>query len=115
MQNITISGNLTGDARVLQDQNGKEYMSFRVAVNETRRGEKTSTCCGVTAVRAGVLDYLKKGQGVIVSGHLSSSCVEKDGKTFTNVDVFARDLELTGQPRGSSGGGGTPMCIDFGL
>ena len=25
MQNITISGNLTGDARVLQDQNGKEY------------------------------------------------------------------------------------------
>ena len=43
MQNITISGNLTGDARVLQDQNGKEYMSFRVAVNDTRKGEKTST------------------------------------------------------------------------
>ena len=79
MQNITISGNLTGDARVLQDQNGKEYMSFRVAVND-----------------------IKKGQGVIVSGHLSVSFVEKDGKTFTNIDVFARDLELTGQPRGNA-------------
>ena len=102
MQNITISGNLTGDARVLQDQNGKEYMSFRVAVNDTRKGEKTSTFYDVTAVRTGVLDYLKKVQGVIVSGHLSISFVEKDGKTFTNVDVFARDLELTGQPRGNA-------------
>ena len=56
MQNITISGNLTGDARVLQDQNGKEYMSFRVAVNDTRKGEKTSTFYDVTAVRTGGLD-----------------------------------------------------------
>ena len=56
----------------------------------------------MTAVRTGVLDYLKKGQGVIVSGHLSVSFVEKDGKTFTNIDVFARDLELTGQPRGNA-------------
>ena len=63
---------------------------------------KTSTFYDVTAVRTGVLDYLKKGQGVIVSGHLSVSFVEKDGKTFTNIDVVARDLELTGQPRGNS-------------
>ena len=65
MQNITISGNLTGDARVLQDQNGKEYMSFRVAVNDTRKGEKTSTFYDVTAVRTGVLDYLKKAAGAL--------------------------------------------------
>ena len=60
---------------MLQDQNGKEYMSFRVAVNDTRKGEKTSTFYDVTAVRTGVLDYLKKGQGVIVSCHLSISFV----------------------------------------
>ena len=34
MQIIIISGNLTSDARIAHDQNGKEFMSFRVAVNE---------------------------------------------------------------------------------
>lgn len=103
MQNITISGNLTGDARLLQDQsNGKEYMSFRVAVNDTHKGEKTTTYYDVTATRTGVFDYLKKGQGVIISGHITISSAEKDGKTFTNLDIFARDLELTGQPKSSN-------------
>ena len=38
MQNITISGNLISDARLFNDQSGKEYMSFRVAVNDIRKG-----------------------------------------------------------------------------
>ena len=103
MQNITISGNITGDARLLQDQgSGKEYMSFRVAVNDTHKGEKTTTFYDVTATKTGVFDYLKKGQGVIVSGHITISAFEKEGKTYTNLDIFARDLELTGQPKSAN-------------
>lgn len=97
MQIITISGNLTADASALVDQSGKEYISFKVAVNEVRKGEKSATFYDVTAPKTGVFDYLKKGQGVIVCGSLSISVVEKDDKTFTNIRVFAREVELVGQ------------------
>ena len=102
MQNITISGNLISDARLFNDQSGKEYMSFRVAVNDIRKGEKNTTYYDVTASKTGVMDYLKKGQGVIVSGKLTIEAIDKDGKAFVNINVFARDLELYGQQRANA-------------
>jgi len=99
MQNITISGNLTADAKAFQDQNGRDFMSFHVAVNDMHKGEKTSTFYDVIAPKTGVFDYLKKGQGVIVSGPLTISTTDKDGKSYTNINVYARDLELSGSPR----------------
>ena len=100
MQNITISGNLISDARLFNDQSGKEY--FRVAVNDIRKGEKNTTYYDVTASKTGVMDYLKKGQGVIVSGKLTIEAIDKDGKSFVNINVFARDLELYGQQRANA-------------
>ena len=102
MQNITISGNLISDARLFNDQSGKEYMSFRVAVNDIRKGEKNTTYYDVTASKTGVMDYLKKGQGVIVSGKLTLEAIDKDVKSFVNINVFARDLELYGQQRANA-------------
>ena len=102
MQNITISGNLISDARLFNDQSGKEYMSFRVAVNDIRKGEKNTTYYDVTASKTGVMDYPKKGQGVIVSGKLTIEAIDKDGKSFVNINVFARDLELYGQQRANA-------------
>ena len=102
MQNITISGNLISDARLFNDQSGKEYMSFRVAVNDIRKGEKNTTYYDVTASKTGVMDYLKKGQGVIVSGKLTIEAIDKDVKSFVNINVFARDLELYGQQRANA-------------
>lgn len=96
MQNITISGNLTSDVKVAHDQNGREFMSFRVAVNDRRRNEDTTTFYDVTGAKTGVFDYLSKGQGVIVSGKLSIFETEKDGKKYNNIQVAARDIELTG-------------------
>ena len=101
MQNITISGNLASDARTIQGQNGNENMSFSVAVNDMRKGEKTVTYYDVSCPKTGVFDYLKKGQGVVVSGRLAISTVEKDDRTYTNINVYARDLELTGAPKGN--------------
>ena len=48
------------------------------------------------------MDYLKKGQGVIVSGKLTIETIDKDGKSFVNINVFARDLELYGQQRANA-------------
>ena len=101
MQNITISGNLASDARTIQGQNGNENMSFSVAVNDMRKGEKTVTFYDVFALRTGVFDYLRKGQGVVVNGRLSISTADRDGRTYTNIDVMAREIELTGGPKQS--------------
>lgn len=96
MQNITISGNLTADATSSPNQNGGENMSFRVAVNDTRKGEKVATFYDVVSTKNGAFDYLKKGQAVVVNGKLAISVVEKDGKSYTNIDIYAREIELTG-------------------
>ena len=102
MQNITISGNLISYARLFMEKSRKENMSFRVAVNDIRKGEKNTTYYDVTASKTGVMDYLKKGQGVIVSGKLTLEAIDKDGKSFVNINVFARDLELYGQQRANA-------------
>lgn len=96
MQNIIISGNLTSDARIAHDQNGKEFMSFRVAVNDRKKGEQNTTFYDVTGVKTGVYDLLKKGQGVIVSGKLSIVMTKKDDKDYVNINISARDIELNG-------------------
>ena len=46
--------------------------------------------------RSGVLNYLKKGQPVYVSGRLSVSAISKDGKAFLNASISAKDLVLIG-------------------
>lgn len=99
MQSIIISGKLTSDVRSAQDQNGREFMTFSVAVNDRRKGEETTTYYDVTGAKTGIFDYLKKGQGVIVSGKLSIFNTEKDGKQFLNIQVSARDIELVGGKR----------------
>lgn len=101
MQQITLYGNLTADATVLVDQMGKEFISFKLAVNDSRKGERLATFYDITAPKTGVLEYLRKGQGVVLSGPLNLSLIEKDGRTFMNARVFARELEL------ASGAGGS--------
>ena len=96
MQIIIISGNLTSDARIAHDQNGKEFMSFRVAVNEKRKDKQTTTYYDVIGVKTGVFDLLKKGQGVVVNGKFSITTTQKEDKEFTNYNISARDIELSG-------------------
>ena len=103
MQIIIISGNLTSDARIAHDQNGKEFMSFRVAVNEKRKDKQTTTYYDVTGVKTGVFDLLKKGQGVIVNGKFSITTTQKEDKEFTNYNISARDIELSGSRKDEEG------------
>ena len=96
MQIIIISGNLTSDARIAHDQNGKEFMSFRVAVNEKRKDKQTTTYYDVTGVKTGVFDLLKKGQGVVVNGKFSITTTQKEKKEVSNHNMSARHMKLSG-------------------
>ena len=96
LQKIEIIGNLVSDAELRAGKDGKEFISFRVAASEQSGEEKKTTYYDVNQGKSGVLDYLKKGQQVYVSGRLSISAVCKDGKAFLNAYISAKDLVLLG-------------------
>lgn len=96
LQKIEIIGNLVSDAELRSGKEGKEFVSFRVAASEGNGEERHTTYYDVTFNRSGLLQYLKKGQCVYVSGRLSLSAVCKDGKAFLNAYVGARDIVLLG-------------------
>jgi len=93
MQKIFLTGNLVKDAETFTSKDGKEMMSFTVAVNDR---DKEATFFDCVAGKYGVFEYLKKGQPVAVAGILRIKKAEKDGKTYRNISVWAEDLSLTG-------------------
>ena len=98
-QRIDLIGNLVADAEVRTGKDGNEFISFRVAANEYHGEEKRATFYEVNCHKSGVIEYLKKGQQVYVSGRLSISSVCKDGKAYTNAYVSAANVILCSSPR----------------
>ena len=84
MKCITIIGNLGANAvrRVASD--GKELMSFNVAVNQPNADPVWFNCIGV--LREKLLPYLVKGQGVCVMGDLSVAIYNNRPDLSINVD-----------------------------
>jgi len=99
LQKVEIIGNLVSDAEVKNGKDGKEFVSFRVAVSEGNGEDRKTTYYDVNYVKSGLLQYLKKGQTVYVSGRLSISAVPKDGKAYLNAYVGAKDIVLVGGQR----------------
>ena len=96
LQKIEIIGNLVADAELKQGKDGKEFISFRVAVSEGSGEDRRSTYYDVNYVKSGILQYLRKGQPVYVSGRLSLSAVCKDERAFINAYISAKDIVLCG-------------------
>ena len=100
LQKIEIIGNLVSDAETRSGKDGKEFVSFRVAVSEGSGDDRKSTYYDVSYVKSGLLQYLRKGQPVYVSGRLSLSAVCKEEKAYLNAYVSAKDIVLLGGQKG---------------
>ena len=95
---VTISGNLTTDAR-LNSSNDSNVLSFSVAVNDrVKRGDRWEdrpnfVVCTMFGNRAKALaQYLLKGTAVCVSGRLHWSSWEKDGVRRQKLEVYADEI-----------------------
>lgn len=97
MQTAEIIGNVVADCETRTGRNG-EYVTFTVAVNEIRGEERTTTYYDVRYVKNGLRDFIRKGTKVFVRGSLSISTNIRDGKTFVNVNIGAREIELLSSP-----------------
>ncbi len=95
MKVCTISGRLTKDSNV-QTNEGREFVTFSVAVDDGYGQNKGVMFFDVTYNRTGVAPYLKKGKQVVVSGELKQR--EYNGKTY--LSIRANDLALTGGGQG---------------
>jgi single-strand DNA-binding protein len=112
MIKVFLTGRLGRDAEVRQ-AGGSAVAGFSVAT-DVGYGNRKQTLwfdCSIWGKRAesGLIDYLKKGQQVAISGELSER--EHEGKVYKQIRVD--DLDLMGgksepqrQPEQQAGGGG---------
>ena len=125
MNRLTIIGNLTKDPELRTTQSGINVCTFTVAVNRRKRdenGQDEADFFRVTAWRElGELcaRWLIKGRKGCVVGAVSiSTYTGQDGKTYSNLEVLAQDVEFltsrdqTAQPESKPTGGFTQVETD---
>ena len=103
LNQVIIAGNLTKDpVQFDYKKDGKDssFAVLMVAVN-TRKGDTTYVEYISVKVFNGqvkaCMDYLKKGSGVLITGHLvSSSYKDKNDVPHWGMDVFADKVQFTG-------------------
>lgn len=93
MIQIVCNGNLGADAE-RKEINGKMYITFRMGV---RTRKDTQWVSVLYRDSEKLMEYLKKGQSVIITGEPSfNTYVSKEGKVIIDVSVFANTLDLAG-------------------
>ncbi len=100
MLKVEIIGNIGNDA-VVKDFNGKKFIAFNVAHSERYKDaqgntvEKTTWISVLKPGESNVVQYLKKGTGVYVSGDLSvKAYIDSQHQTQVGVNCLARELQL---------------------
>lgn len=95
MIQVNFNGRLGADAEVRQSKEGKEFITFSVAVNEKRNGEKRTIWMRVRSDNMRIAPYLKKGSLVFISGNEDvSTFVDKNGSTQISRDVRAHNIDF---------------------
>ena len=109
-----ITGNLTRDPELRTTPNGATVCGFTVAVNRTFRdasGEQKEDVSFIDCSAWGklgemIIQYAKKGSGVLVSGRLDQRSWEDktDGKKRSRVEIVVEDFNFTGSASRDNGG-----------
>ena len=99
MNQVNIIGSLGKDPELRTTSSGINVCSFTVAVNDKKSSSETVTWFKCTAWRklADICkQYLSKGSKVAVTGSVSVSQYESNGKHYCSLDVTATDVEFLG-------------------
>ena len=110
LNNVTLMGRLVRDAEVRQTSSGKNCALFSLVVNRTKKENdqymQTAHFFNLALFgnRAeGLMPYLKKGQQVVIEGHLEQRHWEKDGEKRSGTEIVVEDLHLAGYKKNESG------------
>ena len=100
MEHLTISGRLGRDAEVKTTARGNKYVSFTLAVDsKNKNGESVTNWYNVSSFQENhtgkMVEFLKKGKGLIVSGIPSySTWTDRTGQPRIDLNVKAFNLEF---------------------
>lgn len=96
MKVITIAGNL-GKSCEVRPYEGREFITFSVAVTEGRKDNQKTIWFGCTSNNTKIAPYLQKGTKVVVNGSLTID--EKGERTYYNIRCseikFWNDKKIT--------------------
>lgn len=97
----SFSGNIGRDAEVIATKSGKYLLKFSVADEVYANGQKQTQWVSCVDFRTSsvekLVDYLKKGTLVHVSGEVSLNSYEaKDGTTKTSLQCSVTGIRLHG-------------------
>lgn len=104
MFKASVIGNLGDDAKVMES-NGKKFVSFKVAHSEsferadgTKVESTTWISCALNGDGGNLLQYLKKGVKVYVSGRCSLRCFHSPAarQMIAGADISVDSVELCG-------------------
>ena len=101
MVNINFIGRLGADAELKTAKSGRQYVSMRVATDEFKKGEKSTSWLNVTYTGDRALkmhEYLKKGSAIVVMGVETIDTYQstKTGETMFSRDVIADRVDFVG-------------------
>lgn len=95
MINVFFNGRLGADVEICRSKDGKEFLSFSVAVNEKRGGEKKTIWMRVRSSQMNLAPYLKKGSYVSVMGNeLINTYLNKSGEMQFSREVNAFNINF---------------------
>ena len=101
MQTIFLSGNLAADCEIVKGKDEAEFIRFTVAANDPAEKDEKPTYYTCRMKKTGIAEYLKKGRFVSIIGNLKMNVVEKDDRTYVNLDVWVNSLDLAPFPKES--------------
>lgn len=98
MVNINFIGRLGADCEVKTSNNGRQFVTFRVATDEFIKGEKSTAWLNVTYIgdrAVKMSEYLKKGHAVSVIGSETIRTYQNNnGETAFSRDVLADRVDF---------------------
>ena len=106
MNKTIITGNLGSDAEIKQTKEGRQYLSFSVAVSDGK--DKPTTWFSASAwadrfINSKLIDYMKKGTKVLVDGkYVPTAWSREDGTPDVSHNILVNDIELMGSANSQS-------------
>lgn len=99
-QSCNFVGRLGRDAEQKFLASGTAVLTFSIPVDSGYGDKKKTFWLRATVfgkqAEGKLVDYLKKGQEVAISGELSLNEYEKDGQTKTSVELRVNQIQLVG-------------------
>ncbi len=96
MQKIEIIGNLGRNADIKTMQDGNQFVTFPVAVNEKDKNGDKSTWYDCTFNGVKLAEWLKKGTRVFVRGRLNVRTYQtQNGEQRISMNIAVSEIEIT--------------------